>query len=436
MRAQQLARDPAKMIPTTSKTQCYVYLFHPIRAQWVTVGRLDVYTGNGTGAFVYAPSFLDDKDALSIDPVNLPLTEQRHTYGAPRYQGLHDVFRDSGPDAWGQLVLHREQALSPGAHAVRYLIQSGNSARWGALAFGRTRKPNIALFATPRLERLEALCSELLAIFESRPPKNEALRRLLVQTPSLGGARPKATVRDRDGVHWLVKPRHSGDIHDIPQVEHAVAQWGSAAGLNFSPTQVYYGEQERMQGISMLASCRFDRQGLRRHMVLSAATLLGAHFPVVSSRDVEKWSYPRLALALRQIGAPLADRYELFGRMIFNALIGNDDDHPRNHAVFFDPIDQLWRLAPAYDVVPNLEMDPPRLAMQLSQGRFECSKQAILADALKFGFESEQQARAALVDNLVAFSETVEVALEKISAGAVRDLLYQRVRDRANILMP
>lgn len=39
-----------------------------------------------------------------------------------------------------------------------------------------------------------------------------------------------------------------------------------------------------------------------------------------------------LAEELKRIGAPAEDQLELFRRMVFNAIIGNDDDHPRNHA--------------------------------------------------------------------------------------------------------
>lgn len=419
------------MIPVTSRTALYVYLFHPLTEQWVTAGRLDVDSSSGTGQFIYAPSFLDSGEAISIDPINLPLLGPGKVMHAHRYQGLHDVFRDATPDAWGQLLLQREHGLPFNAHAVQYLIRSGNSSRWGALAFGRSRRPNVAELSTPRLEQLEALCTELLAIYEQRPASNDALRRLLVQSPSLGGARPKSSIRDRLGNYWLVKPRHSGDAHDVPQLEFAVAQWATAAGLNFAPTQLHYGEQEKMLGIGVLASQRFDRRQQVRRMVLSGATLLAAHFPSASPRDSERWSYPRLALALGQLGVPVSDLHELFGRMVFNALVGNDDDHPRNHAVVFDSSARQWRLAPAYDVVPNLEMDPPRLAMQLSHGQFECSREAILADAMKFGLDSEDQARSLLNNYIGTFLNTLDTAMIRISSGTVKDLLYQRVTARA-----
>jgi len=100
----------------------------------------------------------------------------------------------------------------------------------------------------------------------------------------------------------------------------------------------------------------------------------------------------RLAEELRIIGAPVEDRHELFGRMIFNAVCGNDDDHVRNHAVVYRHEQQRWRLAPAFDVVPNPVETPRTLTLQLSSGRFDISRSAVLADAHRFGLDSSEAA--------------------------------------------
>jgi len=132
-------------------------------------------------------------------------------------------------------------------------------------------------------------------------------------------------------------------------------------------------------------------------MVLSGASLLEAEY--LTGRDARgqnqaRWSYPLLAQALRRIGAPQVDLNELFGRMIFNALCGNDDDHPRNHAVLWKQQENKWRLSPAYDVVPNMNELPRQLAMQLSTNRWDIKQDALLADWRYFGFDSLSQAEA------------------------------------------
>lgn len=119
-------------------------------------------------------------------------------------------------------------------------------------------------------------------------------------------------------------------------------------------------------------------------MCVSAASLLQAEYPGIPQTD--RCSYPCLADELKLAGLPMEDRVELFGRMVFNAVCGNDDDHVRNHAIVYRSDERRWRLAPAFDVVPNPVETPTRLYMQLALGRFDISREAVLADAHRFGF--------------------------------------------------
>lgn len=65
---------------------------------------------------------------------------------------------------------------------------------------------------------------------------------------------------------------------------------------------------------------------------------------------------------------PRADARELFKRMVFNALISNTDDHPRNHAVIAPGND--WRLSPVYDLVPLPAVRVERRDLALTVGDF------------------------------------------------------------------
>jgi serine/threonine-protein kinase HipA len=234
---------------------------------------------------------------------------------------------------------------------------------------------------------LEALSRELRAMAEGRPAIIATLRRRLVHTASLGGARPKTTVQDDEGHTWLIKPRLASDTTDIPRLEHATRIWGQACGLDFSTTALHSGDE-----FSAVRVLRFDREARQRLMCVSAATLLQAEYPGGGAVAASRASYPRLAEELQRIGAPLKDRTELFDRMVFNAVCGNDDDHVRNHAVVYRPQEGRWRLSPAFDVVPNCAEMPEHLAMQLSAGRFDISRAAILADSARFGFDTQAQA--------------------------------------------
>jgi serine/threonine-protein kinase HipA len=72
---------------------------------------------------------------------------------------------------------------------------------------------------------------------------------------------------------------------------------------------------------------------------------------------------------LRRVSSnPRSDARELFNRMVFNALISNTDDHPRNHAVIVPGND--WRLSPAYDLVPFPAVSLERRDLALTVGDF------------------------------------------------------------------
>lgn len=102
---------------------------------------------------------------------------------------------------------------------------------------------------------------------------------------------------------------------------------------------------------------RFDRTatGARIHY-LSAYSLL--NLPVVQEEEsdyMEKYSYAGFAEALESSrkSGPGVGR-ELFRRMIFNIIVGNIDDHLRNHAVLMkEP--GILELSPAFDLCPQIE---------------------------------------------------------------------------------
>ncbi len=66
-------------------------------------------------------------------------------------------------------------------------------------------------------------------------------------------------------------------------------------------------------------------------------------------------SYLDMARLLEQHSAePGEDKKGLFQQMLFNACIGNTDDHLKNFALLHD--EQGWRLSPAYDLVPSFPL--------------------------------------------------------------------------------
>ena len=119
--------------------------------------------------------------------------------------------------------------------------------------------------------------------------------------------------------------------------------------------------------------------------------------------------------------------------MVFNAVCGNDDDHMRNHAVVYRHAQRRWRLAPAFDVVPDPVETPGRLAMQLGLGRSDVSRDAVLADALRFGFPD----RTAAGRYLDALLDRIEAAFDDGCASLDadwRDVLGRRMTGQVAVL--
>ena len=105
-----------------------------------------------------------------------------------------------------------------------------------------------------------------------------------------------------------------------------------------------------------------------------------------------RYSYRDLAEAIRQFGSdPLSDLRELFRRMAFNILVGNDDDHLRNHAFLFDG--RGWRLSPLYDVISRPHVGSNgRLILAVGDRGHEATLANALTGAATYGLDHEEAA--------------------------------------------
>jgi serine/threonine-protein kinase HipA len=131
-----------------------------------------------------------------------------------------------------------------------------------------------------------------------------------------------------------------------------------------------------------------------------------------------RYSYRDLAEVLRRFGSdPRHDLRELFRRMAFNILVGNDDDHLRNHAFLFDG--RGWRLSPLYDVVPRPHVGSNgRLILAVGERGHEATLANALTGAASFGLKREEAA-ALLEDLRVRVSARWKAALSEAGIGAI-----------------
>jgi serine/threonine-protein kinase HipA len=313
----------------------------------VAVGRLAL--DDGSAVFGYDESFI--AGGARIHPA-WPAPDRIAIRAAnPRaFSGLHGVFADSLPDAWGLEIMRRRMA----AHGVDYsrLTALDRLAIVGHTGVGAlVYRPDHADAHEGTVD-LDALADGAAAVLSGSP--TTVVEQLARLGGSSGGARPKVFVARNAAGHtiagtanipdgyegYIVKFRGSTDVKDIGPLEAAYADMARAAGIDVSPTTLIGATK----GPGYFATRRFDRaSGNRRMHVLSVAAIL----------DVD-WSepaldYTQLIALVNGITRDHTAVQQMFRRMVFNALACNRDDHTKQHA-FLQQRDGTWTLAPAYDL--------------------------------------------------------------------------------------
>jgi serine/threonine-protein kinase HipA len=225
-----------------------------------------------------------------------------------------------------------------------YLLGVNDEARQGALRFSlEDSGPYLAFKDKNSIPPLIDL-PRLLSATEHYLNDNETaedLKILLAPGSSLGGARPKASVRDKDGHLVIAKFPKNDDEFNVVVWEAIALTLAKKAGIKTTQWRL-----ETIRDKPVLLLRRFDRQAGQRIPFLSAMSMLGA-------KDNDPHSYLEIAYAITQHGAsPNSDLEELWRRIIFTVLISNTDDHLRNHGFLYER-HKGWRLSPAYDINPT-----------------------------------------------------------------------------------
>jgi serine/threonine-protein kinase HipA len=374
----------------TSKasTECFVYITLPGETESVAAGRFELTKdrrGNALGRFVYGKSYLARGNAVAIDPIELKLSGE--TYETVRLHGVFGALRDSGPDYWGRRVIEKHAGVAQ-LGELDYLLHSADD-RAGALGFGLNQQPpspRRKFNQTIELAKLQEIAEALMREENVKTEEAAQVQDLMLIGTSMGGARPKAVVEDSEGL-WIAKFNRPDDRWNNTRVERAMLELAKTCGITVATSRV-----ETIAGKDVLLVKRFDREktgkGYTKARMISGLTLLRAE-EVPEARD--RWSYVLMAEELRRVVAEAKkDAPELFRRMVFNALISNIDDHPRNHAFIAKELE--WKLSPAYDLTPSpvIAQDHRDLAMTIGdQGRFANAKN-LLSQHTRFLLEEAE----------------------------------------------
>lgn len=323
------------------------------------VGRLwtRARSNRESATFEYDKSWLAHPDRFSLEPALKLGPGPFHT---PPGKSVFGAIGDSAPDRWGRVLMRRAERRRAESQRetprtlgeIDFLLRVDDEARQGALRFAeREGGPFLAERGTRRIPPLIELPGLLSAAERvlAGSDTDEDLRLLLAPGSSLGGARPKASVRDRDGHLAIAKFPQQGDEIDTVVWEAVALSLAGKAGIPVPDWRL-----ETVAGKPVLLLRRFDREAATRLPFLSAMSMLEA-------TDNETRSYLEFVDALRRHGAePKRDMHALWRRIVFNILISNTDDHLRNHGFLYaGPAG--WRLAPAYDLNPVPTDIKPRI---------------------------------------------------------------------------
>ncbi len=321
-----------------------MWIWLPEETEPVVAGKL---TEEGPNLlFNYGKSYLNRPNKIAIYDRELPL---RHGV-LPLLGGLTmpGCIRDGAPDAWGRRVLINKKfgATRKGIDSIQldeltYLLESGSD-RIGALDFQLSPtdyQPRAA--ANTTLEELLASAERV----ERGIPLTSELDLALQHGSPIGGAQPKALI-ESGNKKYIAKFSSASDIYSVIKGEFIAMRLAQTAGLKVAPVSLKKSSHK-----DVLLIERFDRvqtkKGWQRKCMVSALTIfeldemLARYASYESFAEIIRHRFMHASLTLK----------ELFQRLTFNILVGNTDDHARNHAAFWDG--RMLSLTPAYDICPQ-----------------------------------------------------------------------------------
>jgi len=389
----------------------FVWTWLPGESEPVVAGAIDRVGANRLD-FTYARSYLANDNAISLYAPELPMRR-----GAQQpLDGLTVAacLKDATPDSWGQRVIGNHLGSGEDELTIEtYMLESGSN-RLGAIDFQMDPHEYRPRLDTAGLDELYDAAEKVLA----GEPLNPTLGDALMIGTAIGGAHPKVLISD-NGTEYIAKLSISTDVHPVIRAEAVGIELARRCGLNVTNAQVI-----KSAGRDVLLIERFDRPtlGQRRHVV-SGLTLLGFD----ALLGARYGSYPEMLDVLREHArVPSEIGRKLFERVVFNVAIGNNDDHARNHAAFWDGT--TLELTPAFDLTPQVRStDTSSQAMRIGRDGSTGSQFSVCVSAAADYGLSEPEAKE-IVDRIVTTTEHqwLDAADAAGLSSADRAMLWKR----------
>lgn len=346
------------------------------------VGALMYDPATQLALFEYAPEWL--ASGVEIAPLRMPLAQGKFQFpGLSRetYKGLPAVFADTLPDDFGNAVINawlaRNGRSSDSFSPLERLLYSGRRGM-GALEYAPAiHSGQESLTQTLELSSLVTMAQTVLderANLDVTLGEGPSMSAILQVGTSAGGARPKAVIainRERTEIrsgqldapegfeHYLLKfdgveeqkvnSEVFGDPKGFGRMEYAYYLMACDAGVNMSPCELLL-EGPRAHFMTQ----RFDRLGNRKLHYSSLCAMDHADYNRPGT-----YSYEELLTVARRLRLPREDAVEIFRRMVFNVVARNHDDHSKNFGFVLASAQDVWRLAPAFDVAYSYKANSP-----------------------------------------------------------------------------
>mgnify|MGYP002620246928 CR=1 FL=1 len=328
----------------------------------ITIGTLEYerIKGNASYRFSYDRAFLN-----AFPKVNLSADLGKFLGVQAAANGLFSFLGDTLPDRWGRALIDKKEHLE--AKTVGrtprkfddfgYLVRIDDFSRMGALRFrynGKYVGLDNGKQNVPPIAELESFIREAQRIEEAErkglPYQKTWLDNMWKPGSSLGGARPKLNIIDTDGSLLIAKVPSVKDTYDVGLWEYFACTLAKKAGINIAESRILKAGPTPYH---TLLSKRFDRNQRSRIHFASSLTLTGFKD---GDNAANGKGYIDIADAMAGdagVNGLSKNTCELFRRIVFNILIGNHDDHFRNHGFLLRP--DGWELSPAYDLNPSHE---------------------------------------------------------------------------------
>ncbi len=363
-----------------NKFDIYVYAHWYPMPEPKIMGVLSAHYGKGKKAFsfTYDKDWIKSKQQLLLDP-------DIQFFSGPQYPNNNEnfgVFLDSMPDTWGKTLMKRRAAQqakekgekTPTLYEIDFLLGVYDQSRMGALRF--KIDPNASFLddnnisPTPPWSSIREL-QEAAKAFESDKDNEEVkkwLAILMAPGSSLGGARPKANILDKNGNLWIAKFPSKNDTIDKAAWEFLAYRLALNSGIDMASSKT-----EKVTGkYHTFFTKRFDRINGERIHFASAMTMTGNNEDTIRDNPA---SYLEIAEFIQNYGANIDNNlHQLWRRIVFNIAVSNTDDHLRNHG--FILTENGWILSPAYDINPSIDKDGLALNIDMDNNSldFELAK--------------------------------------------------------------